>query len=291
MKNLILGFVFAMLWATASVASKYGIQVSQPLVFSNVRFLSAGVILLLLAKILGKDLRISRQMLIQCTIYGFLNVTLYLGAFIFGIKHVSAGIGSLATSINPLFISVLSVFFLGTTIQAKSWWALLLGMFGVVLATYPLLQTAYADIWGLFFLTISMLSYSLGTIYYLKKQWPIDPLVLNGWQVFFGGILLLPLTLFLYDNSANNFNLQFAGSVGWLIFLVSIFAVQIWLYLLKIDPQRTSLWLFLCPIFGFVYAAIILNEPISNYTILGTVIVLLALVLGQWEKIRSIFKA
>ncbi len=286
MKNLILGFVFAMLWASAGVASKFGIQASQPLVFSNIRFIVAGIILLSIALLSGRKIGLTKAMFWQCAVYGLLNVAIYLGVFIYAIKYVSAGISGLAISINPLFISVLSVFFLKTKITGKVWLALFLGLLGVGIAAFPLLKTSYAEPIGLLFLTISMLSYSLGTIFYIKKTWPIDPLVLNGWQVFFGGLIILPFSLYLYEPSLNHFNLSFWGSLSWLIFMVSIFTVQIWLYLLKIDPEKSSLWLFLCPIFGFIYASIILNEPISIYTFIGTGVVLLALCIGQWEKIK-----
>lgn len=289
MKNLLLGLVFAMLWASAGVASKYGIQVSQPLVFSNIRFIVAGGILLVFSFFSGRNIVLSKQMFLQCALYGLLNVAIYLGVFIYAIKYVSAGISGLAISLNPLFISVLSVFFLNTKISAKVWLALLLGLIGVGIAAFPLLKTAYAEPIGLFFLTISMFSYSLGTIYYIKKSWPIDPLVLNGWQVFFGGLIILPLSLYLYNPNLNHYNVPFFSSLSWLIFMVSILTVQIWLYLLKIDPEKSSLWLFLCPIFSFIYASIILNEPISIFTFVGTSVVLIALCIGQWEKIKLAF--
>jgi probable blue pigment (indigoidine) exporter len=62
---------------------------------------------------------------------------------------------------------------------------------------------------------------------------------------------------------------------------ISIAAVQLWLYLLKAEPVKASLWLFLCPIFGFFYAAILTNEPITIYTVVGTVLVILGLYLGK----------
>jgi probable blue pigment (indigoidine) exporter len=51
--------------------------------------------------------------------------------------------------------------------------------------------------------------------------------------------------------------------------------------LLKTEPVKASLWLFLCPIFGFFYAAILTHEPISFYTVLGTALVILGLYLGK----------
>ena len=68
---------------------------------------------------------------------------------------------------------------------------------------------------------------------------------------------------------------------------VSIGAVQLWLYLLKADAVKASIWLFLCPIFGLVYATLLLDEPFSFYTVLGTLLVLIALILGQQQNLKK----
>ena len=44
-------------------------------------------------------------------IYGFLNITIYLGLYVIAMQNITAGIGALAIASNPVFISSLSVFF------------------------------------------------------------------------------------------------------------------------------------------------------------------------------------
>ncbi|MES2795143.1 MAG: EamA family transporter [Bacteroidota bacterium] len=287
MKNILVGIVFAIFWASASAATKIGLGSAEPFVLANVRFILAGLIMLAFAIFTKKSIKISKTELGQLTIYGFLNVTLYLGAFVVAIKHVSAGIGSLSTATNPLFITILAAILLKKNSKFHEWMGLVFGMTGVILATYPLLKISYADTEGLVILLISMLSYSLGTVYYSSKVWNLDRLVINGWQVFLGGIMLLPLTLYFYEKELNTFDLKFWLSVSWLIFPVSILAVQLWLYLLSVDPVKASIWLFLCPIFGFLYSNLLLNEPVTWHTFAGTGIVLIGLFVGQIEKFRK----
>ncbi len=117
----------------------------------------------------------------------------------------------------------------------------------------------------------------------------MENIVINGWQVLIGGILLLPFTLLTADFNTTNFNYQFWGAVFWLVVPVSIAALQLWFFLVKQDAVRASLWLFLCPVFGFVYAATLLDEPITGLTYLGTSLVISGLYLAQREKIKSKF--
>jgi probable blue pigment (indigoidine) exporter len=286
-KNLLIGIFFAMLWASASSATKIGIQSAQPLVIGNFRFFIAGALMLGYSYLFQKNRLPKGLEWKQLAIYGFLNVTLYLGCFVIAIKHVSAGIGSLAPATNPLIISVLSAFWIGRSVKKTEVLGLILGITGVGIATYPLLKNSFADVEGLIILSISMISYSVGTVYYSSQKWDLPLLVINGWQVLLGGILLVPITFFFTDWSNNTYDVKFWFSVLWLVIPVSIGAVQLWLYLLKIDPVKASLWLFLCPIFGFIYASFLLKEPITAYTYVGTLLVIVGLYLAQREKFRD----
>lgn len=222
----------------------------------------------------------------ELTIFGLLNVTLYLSFFVLGVSEVAAGIGSLSTATNPLFISILSAVWLGRNVKFSEWIAVLLGMMGVGLACYPLIQNSYATPLGLLYMFLSMLSYSIGTIYYSNIDWKLSRTAINGWQVFLGGLLMLPLT-FLMHSKPNNYDLTFLLSEFWLIIPVSIISVNLWLYLLKVDAIKASFFLFLCPIFGFTYSYFLLHEPITYHTFLGTALVIVGLYVGQREKLSK----
>ena len=280
LKTILLGVLFAALWASASAAAKIGLRSVEPLVLFQIRFLVAGIVMLGYAHFVQKDRLPQGKEWKELTIFGLLNVTLYLSFFVLGVKEVAAGIGSLSTATNPLFISVLSAFWLGRNIKFSEWFAVILGMIGVAIACFPLIQNSYATPLGLFYLFLCMLSYSVGTIYYSNIDWKLSRTAINGWQVFLGGILMLPLT-FLLHKSHNNYDLTFLLSELWLIIPVSIVAVNLWLYLLKIDAVKASFFLFLCPIFGFTYSYFLLDEPITYHTFLGTALVIIALYVGQ----------
>lgn len=287
-KNLLIGVLFAMLWASASAATKFGILSAQPFVIGNCRFFIAGTLMLGYAYFFQKNRLPKPSEWKQLATYGFLNVTVYLGCFVLALKHVSAGIGSLSTATNPLIISILSAFWIGRSVKKTEILGLIFGITGVGIATYPLVKNSFADIEGLIVLSIAMISYSVGTVYYSSQKWELPSLVINGWQVLLGGILLIPITLIFTDWTHNTYDLRFWGSVFWLVIPVSIGAVQLWLYLLKTDPVKASLWLFLCPIFGFIYAAFLLKEPITSYTYVGTLLVIVGLYLAQREKMRKV---
>ena len=272
----IVGLLFAALWASASVATKFGVQSVHPLILANVRFFIAGSGMLLFAYGVQRKKNawpVGREWR-QLTLFALLNTTIYLGAFVLALRQVSAGIGSLSTATNPLFIAILSALWLRRLPRLPELGGLALGMLGVGVATYPLLQNSHATIEGLVILLVGMVSVSAATVYYARIQWRLPSLVINGWQVLIGGLLLLPFTLGFADFGASHYDGRFWVSVFWLILPVSVAALQLWFYLVRQDPVRASLWLFLCPIFGFAYAYAFTGEPITLYTVFGTALVI-----------------
>jgi probable blue pigment (indigoidine) exporter len=277
------GLLFAALWASAAVATKFGVQSVHPLILANVRFFIAGTCMLGFAYGLqrSKSAWPTQTEFKQLTIFALLNTTIYLGAFVLALKEVSAGIGSLSTATNPLFIALLSAVWLRRMPRRNEMGGLALGVLGVGLATYPLLQDAHATVRGLLILLVGMISVSAATVYYARIEWRLSNLVINGWQVLLGGFLLLPFTLGFADFGTSHYDGRFWASLFWLILPVSVAALQLWFYLVRQDPVRASLWLFLCPIFGFVYSYLLMDEPITVFTVAGTALVIGGLWLGR----------
>lgn len=284
--DLFTGFSFSVLWASASVAAKFGLLSVEPLVLFNIRFLLAGGILLGYLYLFQKNRLPSPIEWKQIIVFGTFNTTLYLGIFILALQFMTAGVTTLAIALNPLFISILSAVWAKRRVTGMEWLSILLGMLGVFIAAYPLLQTSQVTLPGLLLMALSMGAYSFGSVYYSSITWSLPRAVINAWQVLIGGIMIVPLTWFMH-NQPNHFDLRFWFSVFWLIIPVSIAAVQLWMRLLKSDPVQASLWLYLCPIFGFLYSALLLNEAITTYTAIGTVLVLGAVFIGRQKKVKA----
>ncbi|WP_223256045.1 DMT family transporter [Flavobacterium laiguense] len=281
-KLVIVGIAFAFLWSSASTATKIGLTSAQPFVISIFRFLIAGVIMLFVTHIVLQNRMPAKREWIQIGIYGFLNITFYLGLYVIAMQQVSAGLGSLAVATNPVFIAMMSAFWFSHRIKFKNILSLVLCFMGVILAAYPLLQNSYATPFGILILLVSMVGYSLGTIYYSRVNWNgLNILTINGWQTIFGGAFLSPVLWATYRSDKNIFDISFWTSVCWLAIPVSIGAVQFWLFLLKNNPIKASYWLFLCPIFGFIIAHFMMKEPISFYTVFGVAFVICGLYIVQ----------
>ncbi|MCE7040727.1 DMT family transporter [Dyadobacter sp. CY312] len=290
MKNIAIGLLFSILWASASVATKFGVQSAAPLILANVRFFIAGILLLGFSYGFIKDQSYrlpTRREFGQLALFGFLNTTLYLGLYVCAMKYTAAGIGSLAVSTNPLIIVLLSSWWLSRRPATEEWLGIILGMAGIAIATYPLMKNSFTTPFGITLLMISMIAVSAASVYYASVKWELPNLLINGWQVFLGGVFLLPATLWMGNETQTQWNAQFWASVLWLSLAVSIVGLICWFYLLRLDTVKASMWLFLCPLFGFLFAWWLMDEPITIYTIIGTILVVGGLYAGQRKKLKK----
>ena len=284
-KWFIVGVVFAILWASASTATKVGLESAQPFVIAFVRFMIAGTIMLVITHIVLRKRLPKGKEWKQLVIYGLLNITGYLGFFVVAMQNVSAGFGTLAVATNPFFIAIFASFFFGYKLRLSAIISMVICFVGVAIVAYPLMKSSLTTVEGILYMTGSMISYSLGTLYYSRQKWSDLPiLTINGWQTLLGGILLLPFLMYSYEGAKNVYDGIFWISVSWLAFPVSIIAVLVWLHLLKENPIQASYWLFLCPIFGFFVARIFVKEPINLYTVLGVILVLIGLYILNKKK-------
>ncbi|PST83971.1 EamA family transporter [Pedobacter yulinensis] len=269
------GLLFALLWSSASTATKVGLQVAQPMVIAVSRFALAALIMLVYAHVI-KRFRLPRgREWGQIAIYGTLNIAVYLGLYVVAMQEVTAGIGALAVAVNPVIMSVMAIVLLGKKLESKVVLALFICLAGVLCTAWPLLGKAEVTGKGLIVLLASMFSYSLAAIYFSAKKWDgLHLLTINGWQTLIGGLVLLPFLIFFYEPAGNQYTHTFWLAVSWLAVPVSIGAVQLWLWLTSRDTVKAGLWLFLCPLFGFVIAALLVGEPVSRFTIAGIALVL-----------------
>lgn len=276
------GLLFAFFWASASTATKLGLSTAQPLVIAIVRFAVAAAIMLIYSHLIRANSFPKGKEWLGITVYGLLNITIYLGCYVIAMQEVTASIGALATATNPVFISLMSVVFLKKKLSSSIILSLAICVSGVVCAAWPLLGHATVTLKGLSILFFSMLSYSLGAIYISRqKLHNLSLITINGWQTLIGGVFLLPVCIYFYNGLENEFDSAFWSSILWLAVPVSIFAAQLWLWLLTINPVKAGFWLFLCPLFGALIAAWLLHEAITIYMLAGIVLVVIGLLFAR----------
>ena len=120
-------------------------------------------------------------------VLGVANNALYLGLGYTGLKTVSAGLGGLIVSANPVFTAVLAALLLGEPLTWRKVAGLLLGIIGVGFIVWHRMSVGTDSLHGILFTLASLASIVVGTILF-KVLAPKGSLWIgNGVQNFAGG--------------------------------------------------------------------------------------------------------
>ena len=146
----------------------------------------------------------------------------------------------------------------------------------------PSLMDSSSTVMGLLILTLGIFSYSFANVYFSKMNVPLSNIAINTWQVLIGGTLLIPVAL-LMPHKEIVWDNNLLISVFWLAIVISICTSLLWYYLLKKDTIKASQWLYLSPIMGYGLSYWLLNEPITIFAVVGTVLVIMGLYISKKE--------
>ena len=179
--------LFCLLWSFAFVAGKIGVTDCPPLILLTARFSLAGILILGISALRGEALSLSWRDAAVFALIGIANNALYLGLGYTGLQTVSAGLGGLIVSANPVFTAVLAALFLGEALTWRKVAGLLLGITGVGFIVWHRMSVGTDSLHGILFTLASLASIVLGTILF-KVLAPKGSLwVGNGVQNLAGG--------------------------------------------------------------------------------------------------------
>src|ERR1700740_759829 len=123
--------LFCLLWSFAFVAGKIGVTHCPPLMLLTARFSLAGILILGISALRRDAWSLSWRDTLVFALLGVANNALYLGLGYTGLQTVSAGLGGLIGSANPVFTAVFAALFLGERPTWRKVTGLLLGVIGV----------------------------------------------------------------------------------------------------------------------------------------------------------------
>jgi drug/metabolite transporter (DMT)-like permease len=273
--------LFCLLWSFAFVAGKIGVTDCPPLVLLAARFSLAGILILGITAMRGEAWsQLTWRDAGIFAILGVANNALYLGLGFTGLQTVSAGVGGLIVSANPVFTAVLAAAFLGEPLTWRKVAGLLLGVTGVGFVVWHRMAVGSEDWHGILFMLASLASIVAGTILF-KLLAPKGSLwVGNGVQSLAAGIVLLPFALTLNDFGSIVPSVRLLGAFAFLVLGGSILAYVLWFHLLKMcGATAASAYHFLMPPLGILFAYLVLGEQVEVRDMLGIIPVALGIYL------------
>ena len=269
LRYTLLALVFCHLWSGAFVAVKVGLASSPPLFLMASRFLIAGSALLGWAWLTGRRMPAGRAEWGGIVVLGLLNNAIYLGLTSIALRDVSAGMGAILASTNPLMLALVAPWFLGERLTGRRLTGLVIAFGGVV---WVMASRVGPDnepaAMALVVLSITFLV--AGTILFKRVRPDQDLIVLNAGQLFVAGVALIVPSALLEPLGSVRWTPSFVATQAYLIVGVSWIGMVTWFWLLRHgDAIRASAWFFLNPVIGVFLGAVLLGEPMRVHDFLG----------------------
>jgi drug/metabolite transporter (DMT)-like permease len=206
-----------------------------------------------------------------------LNFTLSNALSTWGVKFISAGLGSIIGSIFPLWLVIIG-FFSNEKIKLSAAIGLLLGFAGICVIFYEHLAD-FLDPkfrFGIFLSVASTWSWAFGTIYTKKHAVDFNPYFGLGLQMVISGILVVS-TSYLTGKAIplTSIPWQSWASIGYLVAFGSVFSFIAYIYALQHLPtQQASLYAYINPIVAVFLGWMIFGEVLTPFIIVGVLITL-----------------
>lgn len=291
---LALGAV-CIIWGTTYLALRVGVTQFPPFLFSAIRFLLAGPILLTLVYLLGKSEVPSRKVLAQQAISGLLLCTFGVGIVGWSEMYVSSGLAAIICSVMPIWVMLINFAIASDDTPAfPVVLGLVIGLAGILL----IFGEHVADFsnpgytLGIVTTFLGNICWAFGTVWVKRKTQATNPFLAAGLQMFFGGIFLIPMSLLFDDYNAITTNGDMIFALAYLILFGSVAAYACYSYAIKKLPMTlVSLYAYINPIVAVVLGALLLNERLNLRIGVGILITLAGIyIVNRGYQIRNFLR-
>ena len=276
--------LYVFLWASAFVPSRVLARGAPPLTILWIRFLIAGGILLVAARFAGVTFPRDGATWLRLLALGIGGNALYLGLSYIALQHLSAGMGSIIASTNPLLLALVAPALLGEPLTRRKLIGLLLGFSGVILAMWVRAGTQTARLSDVLLSSTGVLAFIASNVVYKRMRTRPHVVVLNGAQLFLAGVALAPVALLREGPPHIVWTAPLSFSLVYLVVVLSVGASMLWFWILQHgEASRVSAYFFLTPVFGLFLGALLLDEQLVPLDGLALAVI----ATGLWLATRS----
>jgi len=266
------------IWGSTYMLNKVAVSELPPFMLAGIRFCTAGVLMLFLARSLKKDIRISLRQMKNSMIAGFLFLAIGNGVVVWALSYVDSGFAALVIASQPLIVLLLLRIIEKKPIKKLSWIGVGIGFIGMLLlVTQKQIRQDESSLLGILMIIGCVITWGYASIFVGKADLPRNYLVNSGYQMVFGGISLVLMSLIKNEDwiIPTLWSTPVLWSMLGLIVFGSLVAFTSFNYLLKtVSPEKVATSTYINPIVAMILGAVVLNETLSGQSIMAALILL-----------------
>ncbi len=251
------------------------------------RWIAAGGLLILVLALRGERLPARREWP-SLAILGILLLGFGNGAVVWAEQTVPSGLTAVLVATSPFWMVGFDAFMPdGEPIALRRVLGLIVGFGGIVLLVWPAITLDGGGggfLGGVIAAQVACVGWAVGSSYARKRgrghASEENVLATAAFEMLFGGIALLAVSLALGEQTRLAFTPRTTGALLYLIFAGAIGGFSAYAYALKHLPVATvSLYAYVNPIIAVVLGTLVLSEPFNARMGIAAAIVLTGMLL------------
>jgi drug/metabolite transporter (DMT)-like permease len=177
-----------LIWGSTYLAIRIAVESAPPFLLAGLRFVAAGMILLLWRRFRGGVAWPTRAEWIGAGCVGACLVLLSNAALVFAERSIPSGMTALFAAGTPLLIAIFNSHRTGTALGVRLTAGLVLGTIGMIVLGSATLAAVH-EVLPLLLLALASVAWAVGTTYGQGWRLPRDVMTASAVQMLVGGVL------------------------------------------------------------------------------------------------------
>jgi drug/metabolite transporter (DMT)-like permease len=274
--------LLVLIWSSTWVAIKIGLEDCPALLGAGIRFTAAGLVLLAITAARRRPLRTDVRLAAVLALFPF---ALAYGLVYWGEQYIPSGLAAVLFGVLPLYVALLGAFFLpDQPLRPRVIAGVLVALGGLVLAFAESIDSGDKKLAlaGAAALALAGVGAAVGNISLKLRAGELDAVVLNGWGMLGGGLMLLVVSALGESWGEAAWTSRAIGSIAYLAVIGSAVPfVGLTVLLRHISAQATSFLAMLLPFGALVFGATLYDESITARALGGAALVAAGLLIAQ----------
>ncbi len=277
------------LWSLNYATTKYAFERWNPLAFSGLRFTAAGLAMAAIVLRLEGSLRVARRDVPRVVLAGATGIFLNQLTFNYALDYTAAANVALILGAAPAFTAAFAVALGHERVRPVHWLALGVSLAGVALVVQGGSGLEGFSLKGDLLAIGAALSWAAYSVMLRPLFGRYSAMRLSTLMILVGAVLMAPFAAvqLASQNFADIGALRWAALGYSTVFPLVVTNVLYFAALRRVGAARATLFMYLQPFLGALFAALLLGEAIGGIQIVGGVFIVGGVALGRmWQARR-----
>lgn len=286
------------LWGATYLAMRVAVEHIHPFVMGSVRYGIAGTVMLAWCAFSGRKIRITRHDALRLLVLGVLLLSIANMSVAISEQYLSSGLAALIVACVPIWVAMIEAWiFRNRRLSLMGLAGLGLGVLGMLVLLWPRINPVNGingshldrlQLFGFGILLVASASWSLGSVLSGRFALGVDVLTASAWEMTFAGIVNTVVALLTGGFHQVVWTSRGMFALTYLVICGSWIGFTAYIWLLEHVPTpKVATYAYVNPVVAVYLGWLFLDEKVDAWMLIGTVIIISAVVLVNMSKLRT----